>query len=415
MRWLGSIGKPWRILVHERGYIMTDRSRRTFMATSLAATAAACAPSYFFAAEAGSLDALARGKGLRFGSCLGTGPSGAPGSHPATDHSSSFGSIKVRRLTEQQCGILVPENELKWYTLRPRSDVFTFRRADALMAYAGKKKLAVRGHTLLWNSSRWMLPWLNGIDFGSNPRAAAEKMLIDHIDKVCRRYGERIFSWDVVNESIDPKTGDLEDTVFTRAIGPEVVDIAFHAARAAAPNAQLVYNDYPDIAPDNERHYAGILKLLERLKKNGVPIDALGIQSHIGFKNVPDTATRFSAAYCAPWRKFLDEVVGMGLDLVITEFDVNDKYVKGDIQTRDRAVSDLGKAYLDLMLGYRQVRYVMAWGLVNTYSWLQDTSPREDGLPKRCCPFDDDFRPTLLYRAMADAFRAAPARPALTP
>lgn len=384
------------------------------MAMTLAGTAAVCAPGRLSAAEAGSLDALARAKGLRFGSCLGSGPSGAPGSNPKMEpFASAYTDPKLLALTAEQCGLVVPENELKWYSLRPKADVFTFVRADKLMAYAAENNYAVRGHTLLWNSARWMLPWLNNIDFGPQPRANAEKMLVDHIDKVCRRYGDRIFSWDVVNESIDPKTGELEDTVFTRALGPDVIDIAFRAAREAAPHAQLVYNDYPDLAPDNEKHYAGVLKLLERLKKNNAPIDAFGIQSHIGFKNMPDATSRFSTQGSAGWRRFLGEIVGMGLDLVITEFDINDKYVDGDIQTRDRAVADLGRAYLDFMLSYRQMRYVMAWGLVNKYSWLQGTSPRSDGSPKRCCPYDDEYRPTLLYQAMADAFRAAPNRPAM--
>lgn len=392
---------------------MNPTNRRNFLAMTLAGTAACTLPAgNLFAAEAASLDAVARTKGLRFGSCLGTGPSGAPGSKPG-EHTAGFSNPKLRALTERQCSLLVPENELKWYSLRPKADVFSFERADPVMAYAKEKKFAVRGHTLLWNNARWMPEWLNTADFGANPRAGAEKMLVDHIDKVCRRYGDRIFSWDVVNESVDPKTGELENTVFTKAIGPDVIEVAFRAARAAAPHAQLVYNDYPDLAPDNEKHYAGVLRLLERLKKNNAPIDAFGLQSHIGFKNEPDTATRFSAAYSASWKRFLDEVVGMGLDLVLTEFDVNDKYVPGDIATRDRAVADLGKAYLDFMLSYKQVRYVMAWGLSNKYSWLQDTSPREDGQPKRCSPFDDDFRPTPLYRAMMDAFRAAPERPAM--
>ena len=41
---------------------------------------------------------------------------------------------------------------------------------------------------------------------------AAQKMLVDHIKKVCKHYGNHIFSYDVINETINPKTGELEDT-----------------------------------------------------------------------------------------------------------------------------------------------------------------------------------------------------------
>jgi endo-1,4-beta-xylanase len=249
-------------------------------------------------------------------------------------------------------------------------------------------------------------------DFGSNPRAEAERMLREHINTVCGRYKGRIFAYDVINETINPKTGELEDTVFTKYLGPDVVDIAFHTAREAAPHAQLVYNDYMSWSPGNEKHRAAVLKLLERMRKNNVPIDALGIQSHISTADV-DPVKQLAAVQSKEWRNFLDEVVGMGLDLVITEFDVNDKELPADITIRDRAVADFGRAYFDLMLSYPRLRYVMAWGLVDKYSWLQNTSARPDGLPKRPCPYDDNYKPKLLRNAMAEAFRSAPARPAM--
>jgi endo-1,4-beta-xylanase len=384
------------------------------MVTAMAATAAGCAPlGRLFdegpkATGPGSLNALARRKGLRFGSCLGTGPSGACHSALEGTRANSYDDEHVRTLMVGQCGILVPENELKWYSLRPSAKEFDFRRADKLIDFAEANGMAIRGHTLLWNRPQWFPDWVAGYDFGSNPRAEAERLLREHIETVCKRYGKRIFAYDVVNETILPETGEMAQTVFTQHLGPDVIDIAFHAARAAAPQAQLVYNDYMGWEPGNEKHRTGVLKLLERLRNSNVPVDALGVQSHIGSNNDPGAAARFAEAREGEWRRFLDEVTGMGLDLVITEFDVHDKDVVGDIATRDRVVADLGRAYLDLMLSYKQLRYVMAWGLVDKYSWLQDRTPRADGLPKRPCPYDDNYQPKLLREAMAGAFRAAP-------
>jgi endo-1,4-beta-xylanase len=78
--------------------------------------------------------------------------------------------------------------------------------------------------------------------------------------------------------------------------------------------------------------------------------------------------------------------------------------------TRDRAVADYARAYLDLMLSYPQVRQVLTWGLVDNHSWLQTRSPRADGLPKRPLIYDAQYRPKPLREAIADAFRAAPNR-----
>jgi endo-1,4-beta-xylanase len=62
------------------------------------------------------------------------------------------------------------------------------------------------------------------------------------------------------------------------------------------------------------------------------------------------------------------------------------------------------------MLSYKQLRYVMAWGLVDKYSWLRERWPRADGLLKRPSLFDDDYKPKPVRDAIADAFRAAPVR-----
>jgi endo-1,4-beta-xylanase len=48
--------------------------------------------------------------------------------------------------------------------------------------------------------------------------------------------------------------------------------------------------------------------------------------------------------------------------------------------------------------------------MTDRYSWLQDRTPRADGLPKRPCPYDADFRPKPLREAIAGALRGATPR-----
>src|SRR3546814_9611362 len=71
------------------------------------------------------------------------------------------------------------------------------------------------------------------------------------------------------------------------------------------------------------------------------------------------------------WRAFLDEVVGMGYRLLVTEFDVKDRALPGDIALRDAKIADYTRRYFDLMLDYRQIGDILAWGMVDRYSWLQ--------------------------------------------
>ncbi|MFT4251975.1 MAG: endo-1,4-beta-xylanase [Caulobacter sp.] len=368
----------------------------------LGAGAAALASPALAEGTAASLKDLAAAKGLVFGGAVGAGP---PGSLTG-----SFEDVRYRDLLAAECGALVPENELKWYVLRSAEQAFAFERADRVAAFAAEHGMALRGHTLLWHHPQWFPGWLKGYDFGPRPAAKAEALIAEHIDRVCARY-RQVYSWDVVNETVDPADGALRRTVFSDAMGgvEPVLDLSFRLAREAAPEARLVYNDYMSWEAGNEKHRYGVLKLLEGFRKRGVPVDALGIQSHIGAENA-DTFTGFGRPQEKAWRAFVDAATGLGYDLALTEFDVHDKGLPADFAARDAAVAAYGKAYLDLMLDYRQTRELLAWGLVDKYSWLQNQWPRQDKARKRPTLYDDDYRPKALREAVAAALRAAPAR-----
>jgi endo-1,4-beta-xylanase len=347
------------------------------------------------------LNALAQAKGMRFGSALSSGHS----------QSGSFRNPDYTKILQADCGILVPENEMKWQSIRPAPTMYNFAAFDEQVAYAQKHNIAIRGHTLLWHRPRWMPEWAESYDYGANPVQEAERLLTAHIKTVCSRYKDTIKSYDVVNETV-LEDGTLAQTALSKAAGGTLalVDLAFHTAREQAQDAQLVYNDYMSWEPGNEKHRGGVLKLLEGFKKRGVPVDALGIQSHIRIDTY-DPSTRTGPHDEREWRKFLDEVTGMGYGLLVTEFDVNDQALPSDIGWRDRSVADYAKAYLDLMFSYPQLTDVLAWGMCDSYSWLQQFEPlRTDGAAKRPCPYDAGFAKKPLYEAIAAAFKSAPVR-----
>lgn len=382
-------------------------NRRGALALALAGIAAASRALPAFAAAEVSLDGLARAKGFRFGSCLGGGPP-----HPG-QAAGSFADPRYRDLVVAQCGLITPENELKWQATRPAADRFDFRAADLLVEWATAHNIGVRGHTLLWHREERFPAWMATHDFGAHPANEAARLLTDHVRTVASRYAGVIRSFDVVNETVVSETGALRETTLSRAFGSTegLVDLAFHTAREAAPHAQLVYNDYMSWEPGFEAHRAGVLRLLEGFRKRGVPVDALGVQSHIG--GGPEYgAAPFGGRQEAEWRRFLDAVTGMGYRLLVTEFDVDDRALPPAIPARDRAVADYAAAYCDLMLGYPELDAFVAWGLVDRTSWLQQFRPRTDGIAKRPCPYDDAFKPKLLRTALADAFSRAKPRAA---
>jgi endo-1,4-beta-xylanase len=385
---------------------MEGVTRRDWMGMAAAgAVIAGMTGSARAAIGADSLDALAKAKGfVGFGSCIGGG---------AEDFASSFSDGGVRGIHERECGIAVCENETKWVAVRPNSKEYSFYLADRVVDWAQSHGMMMRGHTLLWNKTQYFPKWLQNYDFGPRPASEAERMLREHITTVCTHFGTRIFTYDVVNETVDEVTGEMRQSPFTKFLGDATIDICFDAAHKAAPHAKLVYNDYMGWGPGSARHRDGVLKLLRRLKANKAPVHLLGVQSHIGPGNNVESqgSNTFNAADQTSWKQFLDAVVALDLRLALTEFDVSERGTPSDIVTRDREMADLTRRYLDFMFAYRQTDYLMAWGMMDHYSWLQNFyGTRPDGMLKRPSPYDDNYQPKPMRQAIADAFRNAPMR-----
>ncbi len=349
------------------------------------------------------LNAIAAQRGRKFGSAI--------ASTPGATNAGSIQNADYTAIIKGECGIVVPENEMKWQAVRPAPTVYAFDRMDEIVRWAQQNALAVRGHTLLWHRPQWFPNWLNTYDYGANPVREAERLLTEHIQTVTRRYKGIITSYDVVNEAIDHDRNATIETSMSRAMGsPEaVIDLAFHTARAELPDAQLVYNDYMSWEPQHQRHCNDVLRLLEGFRKRGTPVDALGIQSHIEIFAI-DPATGVGPYAEREWRRFLDEVTGMGYRLLITEFDVKDKALPANIAQRDEKVADFARRYFDLMLDYdAKLDDVLAWGMVDKFNWLQgfDPAKRADGQEVRGTPYDSQYRAKPLRTALANVMSAA--------
>jgi len=369
-------------------------NRRSVLTMLGGAAGAVLLPAPAFAATSESLKDIAARKGMRFGCAVG--------------RRSEAGDSAYEQLLARECGMVVAENATKWPALQQQPGPHRFAAADQMVAWARERRLLVRGHTLLWQSRRWLPDWVNQYDFGASPARVAERLMTEHIKAVCTHFGRNIFSYDVVNEAVDPKTGELIGNVLNQKMGAlEQIDLAFVLARQYAPNAQLVYNDYMGPGAGSEKHRAGVLALLAALRARGTPIDALGLQSHIG-NTLPAAAT----AAGSDWRKFLDQVSDMGYDLLITEFDVNDRQLPADVAARDAGVAAIARDYLDLTLSYPRCRDFLLWGMADHVSWLQqwDDARRADGLPQRCTPYDSDLRPKPLRETIAHALKIMPPR-----
>ena len=296
-------------------------------------------------------------------------------------------------LVREQANIVVAENAMKWEAMRPAIDQYDFAAADALVAFAEQNRMKVRGHNLCWH--RQLPAWFAGEATTGNARG----LLMEHIERVAGRYAGRMHSWDVVNEAVlvsDGRADGLRDSPWLRLVGVDYIEAAFSAARNADPQALLAYNDYGIEGEDDAsaKKRAAVLVLLRRLKARHVPVDAVGIQSHI----------MAGHAYGAGLVEFMVAARELGLQIFVSELDVNDREWPENDEVRDTAVAETYGSYLGVTLREPAVRVVMTWGITDRSTWLDWEDARPDHAPERCLPFDAEGKPKKAFFAMRTSF-----------
>jgi endo-1,4-beta-xylanase len=316
-------------------------------------------------------------------------------------------------LVGQQAGIIVEESALKFGPLRPSPTEYFFDDADFLFAFAKKHKQKVRGHNFVWHQQvpKWFESYVT--------QANAERVLVEHIERVGGRYKGRVHSWDVVNEAIEIKDGlpggfrnsSWQKLMPGKGAVPAYIEIAFRTARRVDPKAMLVYNDYGIEAEDaaSAKKRAAVLALLRAMQARGIPVDALGVQSHLAAGSKEAWGPQY--AYGPGLMAMIAAVRAMGLKVLLTEMDVNDRALPAEVTSRDAAVAATYGGYLHQALADEAVIALLTWGITNKYTWLDyGFQQREDKLPQRCLPFDTEMQATPAFFAERDAIDGAAKR-----
>jgi endo-1,4-beta-xylanase len=360
--------------------------RRTFL------TAAAAVP--FFAkaalADTTTLRSAAASAGIMYGA-------------NARDYALIQQYPELGDLMAQQCGLVESGHDFQWANLRPSPTSFNFEQTDAWVAWAQSKALKVAECHLIWHGGQ--PKWLKNYLTPQNARQA----LTNHISTVVGRYAGKIYSWVVVNEAIhlgDNRPDGLRTDSWLENAGQDYIDLAFHTAAQADPNAILLYNDdgmeYDTPAGQNKRKT--VLNLLQGMKSRGVPIHALGMQGHLSGD---------PSGYVAPgYATFLHDVASLGLKLFITELDLLDTRLGNDDASRDIASAKDYNGFLNTALQNTSLTTVISWSLADKYNWRNAWDPNGSakGGVVRGLPFGSNLEPTPVFDTMVSAFRSAPKR-----
>lgn len=307
----------------------------------------------------------------------------------------------LARLIAGLCAGVTPEHHLQWSSLEPEPGRHRFAPMDAIVDFAAAHGIAVTGHALIWEQGTpgWGTPaWAK--------QALAERrdwgLVRRRFETVLGRYGDAIPLWTVVNEPIDTgrRPDGLRANAFLEAFGPGYIAEALETARELAPDARLMINDYSleyDNPTDAARRRA-LLRLVEDLARRGAPLDAVGIQGHLDLGK-----GRLAAR---PLAGFLSALADFGLELHVTELDVQERDVALPVRERDRRVADETARFLDIVLAEPAVASVTTWGISDRHSWLRANpsgiDPRQ-AAANRGLPFDARIRPKPMAEALARA------------
>jgi endo-1,4-beta-xylanase len=290
----------------------------------------------------------------------------------AGNASRSFLAIPEKQRTiRQHFSQLTAGNIMKMSYLHPLEDTYTFDHADAMIDWASANGLSVHGHTLIWHSDYQVPGWMEsyGGDFAA--------MLDSHVTSIATHFAGEVASWDVVNEAIDQSQANcFRDSLFYQRVGSEYIPNAFIAADTSDPGADLYYNDY-GIGDGNGTKLRCLLRIVDALLADRVPIDGVGFQMHVQ-RDWP-SASALEVAFGA--------IADRNLKVKITELDVplNNPYADGFPQyaefTADAAevqkqrYHDIVRAYLNAVPP--QLRGgITVWGLWDGDSWLLNLGSR---------------------------------------
>lgn len=178
-----------------------------------------------------------------------------------------IGRRKVEKLAGLCNFVTLPFYWGRFEPVRGQPDTERMKKAAQWCVGRG---LIVKGHPLCWHTvtADWLLELSN------------EEILAAQVGRIRREVSDfrgLIDMWDVVNEAVIMPVFDKYDNGITRICKQlgriDTIRAMFAAAREANPGATLLLNDF-DISPAFDILVEGCLEA-------GIPIDAIGIQSHM--------------------------------------------------------------------------------------------------------------------------------------
>jgi endo-1,4-beta-xylanase len=293
--------------------------------------------------------------------------------------------------------VVTAENAMKPDYAYNAEREFDFTAEDALIAKNEEHGLLLHGHVLVWHQQ--MPTWLSTAEDGSPlSRETALVNLRTHIETVVEHFGDKVISWDVVNEAMNdnPSTpsdwkSSLRNSPWKAAIGDDYVEQAYLMAREVIDengwDIKLYYNDYND---DNQNKATAIANMVDELNESYAAandgkllIDGVGMQAHYNLNTKAENVEQ-------SLKRFID----LGVEVSVTEIDIT---AGSDSVLSERDAKAQGYLYAQLMNIYKtysdHIARVTFWGLNDANSWRASQNP---------LLFDKDLQAKPAYYGVID-------------
>jgi len=269
-------------------------------------------------------------------------------------------------VANREFNFVTPESSMKMDHINPEPGRFQFAATDNLVSFAKASDMQVHGHPIIWH--RELPAWIQ-----QAPPDELEQHMSDYINRLMSRYKSDVSVWDVINEPL-ADNGTMRESIWFQAMGEEYIDKAFTQARALAPDAQLLLNEF-DIGFSGPKATA-LFDLIDRLQSRDVPLDGIGFQMHLftSFNQFSELEANF------------DAIAQRDLDIYITELDVS--LVEGTSLVQQASVYE---AVVQACLAQPRCKAIQTWGLTDQYSFRSIFDP---------LLFDRDYQAKPAYTAV---------------
>ena len=155
-----------------------------------------------------------------------------------------------------------------WRGFEPERGKPQYEHNHRIAQWCRENGITTKGHPLVWACHDAGVPkWLPKDD-----HAEVKRLMEERIKDIIPRYKSEIGIWDVVNES----------THGERFAGMSVLDLTSQPvrwAREVGPNDMLIVNEFGVMG--DRKGTGPFYKLIKQMKADGVPFDAIGVQTHM--------------------------------------------------------------------------------------------------------------------------------------